>query len=64
VAQWSGDWFDSGIQAASPARPTTSAVAGPWWALVGLHMVMAAHAGWADSRVKPGWVGSAGSREK
>jgi hypothetical protein len=34
---WSGDRCGGGIRAASPARPTTGEVAGPWWASVGLH---------------------------
>jgi hypothetical protein len=64
VARWSADRCDNDIRAASPARSTTGAVAGPWWASVGLRTVMAAHAGWADSKVKPGWAGSAGPRKK
>jgi hypothetical protein len=38
VAWWSGDQCGGGIRAASPARPTTGAVAGPWWASDGLHI--------------------------
>jgi hypothetical protein len=36
VARWSGDRCDGGIRAASPARPSTGEVVGPWWASVGL----------------------------
>jgi hypothetical protein len=36
VAWWSDDRCGSGIRAASPARPNTVGVAGPWWASVGL----------------------------
>jgi hypothetical protein len=56
VARWSGDWCGSGIRAASPARPTIGAATGPWWASVGLCMVMAEQSGWADSNVMPGWA--------
>jgi hypothetical protein len=64
VARWSGDRCGSGIQAASLARLTTRAAARPWWASVGLHTVMAAQAGCADSKVKPGWAGSTLPLEK
>jgi hypothetical protein len=54
VAQWPDGWCSSGIRAASPARSITGVAAGPWWASIGLHTVMAAQADWADSEVKPG----------
>jgi hypothetical protein len=32
VVRWSGNRCGGGIRATSPARPTTGAVAWPWWA--------------------------------